>query len=475
MRSSVPGTFWGNLQRGPPYLYSADVIIDTATATAPDDLPGSARDRRPHAAGDNGKERAVRPLLSLLLVLAASITAAGADDGGPAVAVTRLGETLYQLTTDQGAYTTNSLVSVGADGLLIVDTQSRTDAEEFRKAIAGFGKGEPKIIINTHRHVEHIGGNDLFGDSPIVIAHALVRTKLRSGSYLFDEFPDATLPDITFTDSISVHFNGEEIRLIAMPGSHDDNEIIVHFTKSKVVHLSSLANGFNFPSVDADGDVLRFEELVARAIELLPPDVVIVSGHNRNGTIEDLRAYREMLAATTHIVRDGLAAGKSADTLKAEKALEAWSGYAGSYVSADEWIDSLVAGLQGGKGEDHRKIFEPLYEAYSEGGADAAITLYQGMRRDRPGAFAYQDTDLLVIGDKLLSHGKTEPAVRFLEASLAEYPDSSYAYYTNYELALAHDRLGHREEAIRHCRTAAEQSPDNPRIAALLEELTGRP
>ena len=415
----------------------------------------------------------MRSHVILLLVLGASIAGASADEGTPAVKVTRLGETLYQLTTDQGAYTTNSLVSAGEDGLLIVDTQSRNDATAFRQAIEAFGKGDPKIIINTHRHVEHVGGNELFGEAPIVIAHELVRSKLRSGSFLFDEFPDATLPDITFTDSVSVHFNGEEIRLIAMPGSHDDNEIIVHFTKSKVVHLSSLANGFNFPSVDADGNVLRFEELVSKAIELLPPDVVIVSGHNRNGTTDDLRAYREMLVATTAIVREGLAAGKDAETMKAEKALDAWSSYAGSYVSADEWIDTLVAGLQG-TAPPRSKVFDPLYRAYAEGGADAAIDRYRALRRDEPGAHRYEDTDLLVIGDKLLARELYQPAVRFLEASLAEYPDSGYAFYTNYELAIAHDRLGHREEALRYCRIAAEQSPGNPRISALLQELEAR-
>jgi glyoxylase-like metal-dependent hydrolase (beta-lactamase superfamily II) len=365
----------------------------TPTARSAARTPADIRPAR--APDEEAKERAVKCVVTLLLVLATSIPAAAADDGSPEVKVTRLGETLYELTTDQGAYTTNSLVSVGDDGLLIVDTQSRKDGVAFRKAIEAFGKGSPSIIVNTHRHSEHVGGNELFGEAPIVIAHALVRGKLRSGSYLFDEFPDSALPDISFTDSLSVYFNGEEIRLIAMPGSHDDNEIIVHFTKSTVVHLSSLANGFNFPSVDADGDVLRFEELVSKAIELLPPDVVIVSGHNRNGTIEDLRAYREMLAATAGIVRDSLAAGK--------------------------------------------------------------------------------DTDLLAIGDKLLARELFEPAVRFLEASLAEYQDSIYSYYANYELAVAHDRLGHHEEAIRYCRTAAEQNPDSARIAAFLEELTDRP
>jgi glyoxylase-like metal-dependent hydrolase (beta-lactamase superfamily II) len=432
-------------------------------------------DIRPARAPDEeAKERAVKCVVTLLLVLATSIPAAAADDASPEVKVTRLGETLYELTTDQGAYTTNSLVSVGDDGLLIVDTQSRKDGVGFRKAIEAFGKGSPSIIVNTHRHSEHVGGNELFGEAPIVIAHALVRGKLRSGSYLFDEFPDSALPDISFTDSLSVHFNGEEIRLIAMPGSHDDNEIIVHFTKSKVVHLSSLANGFNFPSVDADGDVLRFEELVSKAIELLPPDVVIVSGHNRNGTIEDLRAYREMLAATTAVVRDGLAAGKDAGSMKAEKVLDAWSGYAASYVSTDDWIDSLVAGLQG-KEQQGRKVFDPLYEAYAAGGADAAIALYRTLRREKPEEFGFEDTDLLAIGDKLFARELYEPAVQFLEASLAEYPGSIYSYYANYELAVAHDRLGHHEAAIRYCRTAAEQNPDSTRIAAFLEELTGRP
>jgi tetratricopeptide (TPR) repeat protein len=202
--------------------------------------------------------------------------------------------------------------------------------------------------------------------------------------------------------------------------------------------------------------------------------VVIVSGHNRNGTIEDLRAYREMLAATTAIVREGLAAGKDAGTLKAEKVLDAWSSYAGSYVSTDEWIDTLAAGLQG-TAPPRSKIFDALYPAYAEGGADAAIARYRALRRDQPGAYSFEDTDLLVIGDKLLHRGQIEPAVSFLAASLVDYPDSSYTYYTNYELALAHDRLGHREEAIRYCRTAATQNPGSPRIAAYLEELESRP
>lgn len=410
----------------------------------------------------------IRRWIAISISAACALGAAASDDS--AVTTVKLTEGLYLLSTDQGEYTTNTVASVGPDGVLLVDTQSEGDAEDLKKAVDAFGKGPPKFIINTHRHVEHVGGNAAFGEAPVIIAHELVPQKLRSGSYLFNEFPEATFPDITFSDRLTVRFNGEVIELTAMPGSHDDNEIIVHFTRAKVVHLSSLANGFNFPSVDADGDTLMFAPLVEKAIADLPPDVTIVSGHNRTGSIEDLAAYLEMLVATEKVVREGVAAGLSAEELKERNVLEPWENYAGSYVSTDEWIDSLVFAL-GPKEEKLPSVYEPMYHGLKTGGAESAATLYQELRRKHAGDYRFTEFDLLVIGDKLLEHGKPDQALAMLELSLAEYPSSPYAYYVNYDLALAHRELGHLEEAIRCCRRALELKPEAEMVSALLEEL----
>ena len=224
----------------------------------------------------------LKQCIGFMVAMICMVWVAGAveKEPTPTISSVQLTERLYLLATDQGAYTTNTIVSVGDDGILLVDTQSEGDAKALKDAVDAFERGSPRFIINTHRHVEHVGGNAAFGSEPIVIAHDLVPEKLRSGSYLFNEFPDATFPDITFSETMTLRFNGEQIRLTAMTGSHDDNEIIVHFVDSNVVHLSSLVNGFNFPSVDTDGDPLMFKTLVKRAIEMLPSDVVIVSGHN---------------------------------------------------------------------------------------------------------------------------------------------------------------------------------------------------
>jgi len=408
-------------------------------------------------------------ILALAIFISPAPDAWGEADTDP-VTVRQLTNKLCMLFTDQGSYTTNTLAFIGDDGLLLVDTQAESDAEALHAAVMALGYGPPKYIINTHRHVEHVGGNAIFGDAPVVIAHRLVPAKLRSGSFIFEEYPPATFPDITISDSLTLYFNGDTIRIIALPGSHDDNEIIVHFINAKVVHLSSLVNGFNFPSVDSDGDALRFAEVVNRAIQLLPDDVTIVSGHNDVGTWSDLHAYRDMLENTTQIVKAGLAAGKDAAQLQAENVLEPWQHYAGSYVSTDRWIQYLADALQQGDEPRKQNIYEPIYYAMKAAGVDAGIAKFRELKSDTL-TYGISEIELLIIGDKLLDKKRTVEAERFLHTHLEEYPESPYNYFAHYDLSLVCKARDDREAAIKHCARALELKPDFQRAVTLLAEL----
>ena len=412
------------------------------------------------------------PVFVLSGVLSIAPAMLHAQDTDP-VTTRQLTDHLYLLSTDQGAYTTNTIASVGEDGLLLVDTQADTDAEALKAAVDALAYGTPKYIINTHRHVEHVGGNAIFGDEPVVIAHYLLPEKLTSGSFIFEEYPAATFPDTTVTDSLILNFNGEPIRIIEMAGSHDDNEIIVHFTKSKVVHLSSLTNGFNFPSVDSDGDALRFAELVARAMKILPEDVMIVSGHNDVGKWSDLKPYHDMLVASERIVREGLAAGKSVEQMQTEKVLEKYEHYAGSYVSSDRWMEYLADAIQ--KTDEPRKknIYEPIYHAMKEGGVEAGIDHFRALKADTSGAYEINEIELLIIGDKLLDKKRLPEAVRYLTVYLEEYPEAEYAYYAHYDLAQALKQQGDTKSAIDHCERCLALKADFQRAADLLAELKG--
>jgi tetratricopeptide (TPR) repeat protein len=238
------------------------------------------------------------------------------------------------------------------------------------------------------------------------------------------------------------------------------------------VHLSSLVNGFNFPSVDQDGDALKFPECVAKALSLLPHDVIIVSGHNENGTWDDLNKYHDMLIKTTAIVKNGLDAGKDLATLQQEKVLDEWKAYAGSYVSVDDWIKHLVKGIQNQSSKsDKQSVFDPLYYAWKEKGALAAVDLYRQMKRDKADQYKFGEANLLVIGDKLLTKAKYQDAAEFLKLSLEEYPESDYGYYTAYELATCYKELGNRELAVKYCEKSLQYKSGFKAAATLLEEL----
>jgi len=410
----------------------------------------------------------VRQLLALTLILSVVVPVFASADS--LFTVTKLTDNLHMLSTNQGDYTTNTLVFFGEDGLLLVDTQTEAEAEELKELVDSYGKGNPKYIINTHRHVEHIGGNAIFGAEPVVIAHELFPSKLKSGAYIFSEYPPATYPDTTVSDKYTLEFNGESIEVIPMAGAHDDNEVIVFFTKAKVVHLSSLVNGFNFPSVDRDGNVLMFAPLVAKALEILPRDVVIVSGHNDTGTWDDLLAYHDMLVKTTEVVRKGLAEGKSLATLQGEKVLAEWESYAGSYVSADAWLEYLAEGIRNGK-DDRPTPHVAIYNEWKEHGASAAVTLFRKLKQDHPDEYLFTEFMLLGIGDTLYRKHYLQDAILFFKASLEEYPEGKYNYYVHYELAEAHRQLGDKELAMGHCEKALELNPDFNEAKTLLEEL----
>jgi len=393
--------------------------------------------------------------------------------------VTSLADDLLMLSTDQGSYSNNSLLFTGPDGLLLVDTHGRDDAEALKSFVDGLGLGEPKFIINTHRHVEHIGGNHLFGSSPVVVTHKLFPEKLRSGTFLFAEYPPEAFPDITFEESLEINFNDELIRLVFIGGSHDDNEIMVHFTKHGVAHVSSVVNGFNFPSVDSDGDVLQFEPRTRQLLALLPADTRLVSGHNGQATGFDfvgqwdqLEAYADMMKNTVAIARDQLAVDKTREDMVEAGIFDAYEQYAGSYVSTDEWIDYVVTALTE-QHEDREDICKPVYKVWKQDGAEAAVKLYRELLRQQPDTYDFKPYTLLAIGSQLLGNEKYTDAVTFFMGSRATYPESEYGYYTHYLAAKGLQQMGRDDEAIKQANESLRLNADFNSATELLAELTG--
>ena len=417
----------------------------------------------------------LRSVVSSLVVACLLPAFAAADDH---FIVTTLASDLLMLSTDQGSYSNNSLVFTGEDGVLLVDTHHDSDAEAFHDFVENLGFGVPKYIINTHRHVEHIGGNAVFGPDPIIIADHLLPEKLLSGTFLFSEYPRESFPDITFEDSVEIRFNGEIIRLTSIGGSHDDNEIMVHFTKHKIAHVSSVVNGFNFPSVDSDGNALEFESVTRRLMTLLPKDTRLVSGHNGKskgfdfvGTWDMLPAYADMMKATVAIVRSGLEHGMTMEEMQEAGVLDEYKDYSGSYVDTNRWIEYVVNALTEPR-KTRADVCKPVYEEWKQNGAKAAVDRYRELLRTQGQEYDFNDNVLMIIGSKLYTRGLYNDSIEFLLGSLDIYPNAQYGYYTHYLAAKNFQKLSRPDLAAEHCRASLRLEPDFEEASTLMEELS---
>lgn len=244
-------------------------------------------------------------------------------------------------------------VSVGADGILIVDDQFAPLADKIRAALKTLGEGKLKFVLNTHWHGDHTGGNVVFGPEAPIIAHDNVRKRLATEqkSEVFKRTtpasPKEALPVITFGQSLSVHFNGEEIRVIHFPQGHTDGDSVIFFTTSNVVHMGDdfFASRFPFVDLESGGTVEGLTKNIGDIIGKLPADVKIIPGHGPLSTLDDLKAYHRMLVETTDIVRKKMAAGKSLADIKTEGLPDEWKAWGTGFIKTDLWIETIHRSL----------------------------------------------------------------------------------------------------------------------------------
>jgi glyoxylase-like metal-dependent hydrolase (beta-lactamase superfamily II) len=234
-------------------------------------------------------------------------------------------------------------VSVGPDGILIVDDQFAPLAPKIKAALKELNPGKLKFVLNTHFHGDHTGGNAHFGRDAHIVAHTNVRKHL-------DGVPGEAksgLPSITFDASLAVHFNGEEIKVIHVPPGHTDSDSIIHFAGANVVHMGDSFFSGRFPNVDLSGggDVRGFIRNVEDAMKKIPADAKIIPGHGPLSTLKEMQEFHQMLVETGGIVEKAIAAGKTLEQIKADGLPEKWKTWEAPTLKTERWLEILYRGL----------------------------------------------------------------------------------------------------------------------------------
>jgi len=258
------------------------------------------------------------------------------------IITTHVAGNIYMLEAT-GDVAGNIAISAGPDGILMVDTQFAPLFDLIRAEIKKITKGKIKFIINTHHHADHTHGNMALGKSSIIISHANAQKRLL-------HIPGDVHPTITFDKQISLFFNGEKINLVHYPHGHTDNDVVVFFTKSNVIHVGDLWNSgiSSFPSVDleAGGSILGMLENIEELIRIIPKDAKIIPGHYALSDLDDLKSTRDMLQETIGLVMEKRSEGKSLEEIKKEGFPSRYDSWGTAYTNAETWIENIYHGLE---------------------------------------------------------------------------------------------------------------------------------
>lgn len=236
-------------------------------------------------------------------------------------------------------------VSVGQDGILMIDDQFERLADKIKAALKELGSERPRFVFNTHWHGDHTGGNPVFGKDSIIIAHENVRKRLstpNSGGREFKPLPAVGLPVITYSQGLTVHFNGEEIRAVHYPKGHTDGDTVLFFTGSNVVHLGDnfFAGRFPFVDLQSGGSVEGLTRNIAELIKTIPADAKLIPGHGQLSNINDLKTYHQMLVETVSSVREKMKT-KSLEEIKREGLPDKYKSWSWEFIPTDRWIETI--------------------------------------------------------------------------------------------------------------------------------------
>ncbi len=288
-----------------------------------------------------------------LAILCAVPAAAQGDFSAVEIKAEKVADGIYTLTGRGG----NLGLSVGEDGAYLIDDQYAPLTGKILAAVKELTPEPVRFVVNTHYHGDHTGGNENMGEAgALLVAHENVRRRMAAGTFMkamnrkVEPAPAGALPVVTFTDAVTFHWNGEEIRVFFVGPAHTDGDSIIHFVKADVFHMGdTLFNGM-YPFIDVSGGG-RIDGVIAaadRVLKVASEKTRLIAGHGPAVAMKaDLQTYRDMLAKVRDRVAKLKAEGKTgAEVVAAKPTADFDEKWGGGFMKPDVWVGLVYESMK---------------------------------------------------------------------------------------------------------------------------------
>ena len=260
---------------------------------------------------------------------------------------------VYMLSGVGGFTGGNIGLSIGEDGVAMIDNGLPSVIELLKTEIAKTTDKPVDYLINTHVHGDHIGNNAAYGASDTqIVSHDNLRKSLKEKGMAIGggkniPAPKAHLPVITFSDQMTIHLNGDAAQIIHFAKAHTDGDAVIKFKEANVIHTGDILFNGMFPYIDTSngGSYVGVKAALQGIYDMADEETLIIPGHGPIAKKENIASTIAMLEESYNAVKALRDKGMSEQEIIAAKPLEEFSSFHWGFITTEKMIQQLLEAL----------------------------------------------------------------------------------------------------------------------------------
>jgi glyoxylase-like metal-dependent hydrolase (beta-lactamase superfamily II) len=261
------------------------------------------------------------------------------------VQTVKIADGLYVLMA--GPAQGNILVSAGSDGIFMVDSMYAPMHQKIMDALAKISSQPIRYLVNTHLHGDHTAGNEAMAKAgALIISQDNMRKRMAEQR---SPPPAAALPLLTYTDSMTLHFNGEEIYIFHPAPAHTDGDSIIYFRHANVMHVGDVPSSLRYPNIGVDdgGSVDGMIAAARQVMKIANPETKIIPGHlGPVVSFKEIQQQIEMFIAVRERVLNAIREGKTLEQVVASRPTADFNeGRLGGAITPDRFVTLVYTDL----------------------------------------------------------------------------------------------------------------------------------
>lgn len=214
-------------------------------------------------------------------------------------------------------------------GIVVVDSQFPDQSKHLIDELKKKSEQPFKLLINTHHHGDHSGGNIAFkGIAEHVLAHENSKKNQEAAAQKNKTEDKQLYPDQTFGTTWCEKVGKEKICLHYFGAGHTNGDALVHFQHANIVHMGDLLFNRRHPYVDrsAGANMNSWIKVLDKAVDTFDKKTMFVYGHSGTGyevtgTSDDLKKFGDYLGRVLKFAEDEIKAGKTKEEILKNTAL----------------------------------------------------------------------------------------------------------------------------------------------------------